>query len=94
MFSYMMNRAKGLACFALLFVLPEAFARLTNQILPEFFQDPISEPRAYFAAEVHVTPNCPAQGISRVQARIEGPSSAPSSRRSSFVFVTFMNQQQ
>ncbi len=65
---------------------------LTNQVAPELFQNPISEPDAYFAAEIRVTPNLPRPGISRVQATVEAPSSAPSSRRSSFVFVTFMNQ--
>lgn len=65
---------------------------LTNQVAPELFQNPISRPDAYFAAEIRVTPNLPRPGISRVQATVEAPSSAPSSRRSSFVFVTFMNQ--
>ena len=65
---------------------------LTNRVVPELFQNPISEPDAYFAAEIRVTPNLPRPGISRVQATVEAPSSAPSSRRSSFVFVTFMNQ--
>lgn len=65
---------------------------LTNRVVPELFQNPISQPDAYFAAEIRVTPNLPRPGISRVQATVEAPSSAPSSRRSSFVFVTFMNQ--
>jgi len=65
---------------------------LTNEIAPGSFQNPISAPGAYFAAEVRVTPNFPYPGISRVQATVEAPSSAPSSRRSSFVFVTLMNQ--
>ena len=65
---------------------------LTNRVVPELFQNPISEPDAYFAAEIRVTPNLPRPGISRVQATVEAPSRAPSSRRSSFVFVTFMNQ--
>jgi uncharacterized protein (TIGR02598 family) len=65
---------------------------LTNHVAPESFQNPISEPGAYFAAEVRVTPNLPRPGISRVQAIVEAPSSAPSARRASFVFVTFMSQ--
>lgn len=64
---------------------------LTNQVAPESFQNPITEPGAYFAAEIRVTPNLPRPGISRVQATVEAPSGAPSSRRSRFVFVTFMS---
>ena len=65
---------------------------LTNGIAPDAFQNPISAHGAYFAAEVRVTPDFPYPGISRVQATVEAPSSAPSSRRSRFVFVTLMNQ--
>jgi type II secretory pathway pseudopilin PulG len=65
---------------------------LTNDIAPDAFQNPISAPSAYFAAEVRVTPDFPSPGISRVQATVEAPSSAPSSKRSRFVFVTLMNQ--
>jgi hypothetical protein len=65
---------------------------LTNQIAPEFFQNPTAEAGAYFVAEIRVTPNYPRPGISRVQATVDAPASAPPSRRSSFVFVTFMNQ--
>ena len=65
---------------------------LTNQVAPEAFQDAITSTGAYFAAEVRLTPNLPRLGISRVQATIEAPSSAPSSKRSSFVFVTYMSQ--
>jgi type II secretory pathway pseudopilin PulG len=64
---------------------------LTNDIAPDAFQNPILAPSAYFAAEIRVTPDFPRPGISRVQATIEAPSSAPSSKRSRFVFVTFMN---
>ena len=64
---------------------------LTNDIAPDAFQGPIAAPGAYFAAEIRVTPDFPSPGISRVQATVEAPSSAPSSRRSSFVFVTLMN---
>ncbi|HEY5814486.1 MAG TPA: hypothetical protein VIT23_17755, partial [Terrimicrobiaceae bacterium] len=67
---------------------------LTNQIAPESFPSSISAPKALFAAEVRVTPNYPWPGISRVQAKIETPSDAPSSKRSSFLFVTFMNPRQ
>jgi uncharacterized protein (TIGR02598 family) len=66
---------------------------LTNTVAPETFQHSISAPAAYFAAEVRVTPNFPSPGIARVQANVEAPSSAPSSRRSKFVFVTLMNQE-
>ncbi len=65
---------------------------LTNGIAPDAFQNPISAQGAYFAAEVRVTPDSPYPGISQVQATVEAPSSAPSSRRSRFVFVTLMNQ--
>ena len=65
---------------------------LTNGIAPDAFQDPISAQGAYFAAEVRVTPDFPCPGISRVEATVEAPSSASSSRRSRFVFVTLMNQ--
>jgi type II secretory pathway pseudopilin PulG len=65
---------------------------LTNGIPPGAFQNPISAPSAHFAAEVRVTPDFPSPGISRVQTTVEAPSSAPSSRRSKFVFVTLMNQ--
>jgi type II secretory pathway pseudopilin PulG len=75
-----------------LLVYDEQGEGLTNRVAPELFQNPISHPDAYFAAEIRVTPNLPRPGISRVQATVEAPSSAPSSRRSSFVFVTFMNQ--
>ncbi len=65
---------------------------LANQIPAESFTNSIDEPDAYFAAEVRVTPNFPRPGISRVQTIVEAPSGAPSARRSSFVFVTFMSQ--
>jgi type II secretory pathway pseudopilin PulG len=65
---------------------------LTNDIAAGAFQNPISAPAAYFAAEVHVTPDFPSLGISRVQATVEAPASAPSSRRSRLVFVTLMRQ--
>jgi hypothetical protein len=65
---------------------------LTNAISPGEFRNPISAPEAYFAAEVRVTPDFPSPGTTRVQATIEAPSSAPSPRRSNFVFVTLMNQ--
>jgi type II secretory pathway pseudopilin PulG len=65
---------------------------LPNQLAPESFPNPLNEPGAYFATEVRVTPNLPRPGISRVQTTVEAPSSAPSSRRSSFVFVTYISQ--
>jgi type II secretory pathway pseudopilin PulG len=65
---------------------------LTNDIAAGAFQNPISAPAAYFAAEVRVTPDFPYLGISRVQATVEAPASAPSSRRSRLVFVTLMRQ--
>jgi type II secretory pathway pseudopilin PulG len=64
---------------------------LTNEVSPEAFPNPISAPGAYFVAEVRLTPDSPSPGISRVQATVEAPSSAPSARRSRFVFVTLMN---
>lgn len=65
---------------------------LTNDIAAGAFQNPISAPAAHFAAEVRVTPDFPSLGISRVQATVEAPASAPSSRRSRLVFVTLMRQ--
>jgi hypothetical protein len=65
---------------------------LTNEVSAGAFAKPTSVPDAHFAAEVRVTPNTPSPGISRVQATVEAPSSAPSARRSRFVFVTLMNQ--
>jgi uncharacterized protein (TIGR02598 family) len=65
---------------------------MTNQVVPEAFQNAITEAGAYFAAEVRVTPNFPLSGISRVQAAVEAPARAPSPRRSSFLFVTYMSQ--
>jgi uncharacterized protein (TIGR02598 family) len=65
---------------------------LTNQVAPGSFTNSIDEPGPYFAAEVRVTPNFPRPGISRVQTTVEAPSRAPSARRSSFIFVTFMSE--
>ena len=65
---------------------------LTNDIAAGAFQNPISAAAAHFAAEVRVTPDFPYLGISRVQATVEAPASAPSSRRSRLVFVTLMRQ--
>ena len=65
---------------------------LTHDISPEAFQSPIPAPGAYFAAEIRVTPDPSRPAISRVQATVEAPASAPSSRRSRFVFVTLMTQ--
>ncbi|HET9522759.1 MAG TPA: hypothetical protein VFO90_00925 [Terrimicrobiaceae bacterium] len=65
---------------------------LTNEVSAGAFLNPIHAPGAYFAAEVRVVPNSPSPGISSVQATVEAPSSAPSLRRSRFVFVTLMNQ--
>ena len=65
---------------------------LTHDIAPDAFQTPIPAPGAYFAAEIRVTPDLTRPGISRVQATVEAPSSAPSSKRSRFVFVTLMTQ--
>lgn len=66
---------------------------LTNELAPAEFQNPISAPNAYFATELRVTPDFPIAGISRVQATVEAPANAPSSRRSRFVFVTLIKQQ-
>jgi type II secretory pathway pseudopilin PulG len=65
---------------------------LTNEVAPGAFPNPISLAGAYFAAEVRIAPDSPSPGISRVQATVEAPSSAPSSRRSRFVFVTLLIQ--
>jgi hypothetical protein len=64
---------------------------LTHDIAPDAFPRPITAPGSYFAAEIRVTPDL-TRPISRVQATVEAPSSAPSSRRSRFVFVTLMTQ--
>jgi type II secretory pathway pseudopilin PulG len=65
---------------------------LTSDIAPGAFQNPIPAQAAYFAAEIRVTPDFPYRGISRVQATVEAPAGAPSSKRSRFVFVTLMGQ--
>jgi hypothetical protein len=66
---------------------------LTNQLAPGDFTRSINDPEeAYFVAEVRVTADFPHPGISRVQTTVEAPSQAPPSKRSSFVFVTFMSQ--
>jgi type II secretory pathway pseudopilin PulG len=63
---------------------------MTNQVAVQDFSDGINAPNAYFVAEVRLTPDFPRPGIAHVQAIIEAPASAPSSRRLSFVFVTYM----
>jgi hypothetical protein len=65
---------------------------ITNEVAAEAIQGAINAGEAYFAAEVRLTPNFPRHGISRLEASVEAPASAPSSRRSRFVFVTYMNQ--
>jgi hypothetical protein len=65
---------------------------MTNEIAAQDFANGITTAGAYFAAELRLTPNFPRPGISRVQAAVEAPASAPSSRRSRFVFVTYMSQ--
>lgn len=65
---------------------------LTNEVAGEAFQGAIDAAEAYFVAELRLTPNFPRPGTSRVQATVEAPASAPPSRRSRFVFVTYMNQ--
>jgi hypothetical protein len=65
---------------------------ITNEVAAEAIQGAINAAEAYFAAEVRLTPNFPRHGISRLEASVEAPASAPSSRRSRFVFVTYMNQ--
>jgi uncharacterized protein (TIGR02598 family) len=61
---------------------------MTNQD----FGHGITATGAYFIAEVRLTPNFPRPGIAHVQAIVEAPASAPSTRRCSFAFVTYMNQ--
>ena len=65
---------------------------MTNEVAAQDFEKEITAASAYFAAEVCLTPNFPRPGISRVQATVEAPASAPSSRRSRFVFVTYISQ--
>jgi hypothetical protein len=65
---------------------------MTNQVASQDFEEAITTADAYFVAEVRLTPDCPRPGISRVQATIEAPASAPSPRRSRFVFVSYMSQ--
>ena len=65
---------------------------MTNQVAAEDFGNGITAADAYFVAEVRLTPNYPRPGISRVQATVEAPASAPSPRRSRFVFVSYMSQ--
>jgi uncharacterized protein (TIGR02598 family) len=65
---------------------------MTNQVAAQNFYDGITAPNAYLVAEVRLTPDFPRPGIAHVQAIIEMPASAPSSRRASSVFVTYMNQ--
>ena len=65
---------------------------MTNEVAAQDFANGITAAGAYFAAEVSLTANFPRPGISRVQATVEAPASAPFPRRSKFVFVTYMSQ--
>jgi hypothetical protein len=65
---------------------------MTNQVAAQDFGNGITATAAYFVAEVRLTPNFPGPGVAHVQAIVEAPASAPSSRRSRFAFVTYMNQ--
>ena len=65
---------------------------MTNEVAAQDFGNAIIGSGSYFAAEVRLTPNSPRPGISCVQTTVEAPASAPSSRRSKFVFVTYMSQ--
>ena len=65
---------------------------MTNEVPAEAFQSGINAAEAYFAAEVRLTPSFPQPGVSRLETSVEAPASAPSSRRSRFVFVTYMSQ--
>jgi hypothetical protein len=62
---------------------------LPAEMKPEEFDPPLSG-AAHFVAEVRVTPDFPSEGVSHVQATVEAPAHAPSSRRSRYVFVTLM----
>jgi uncharacterized protein (TIGR02598 family) len=64
---------------------------MTNEVAAAAFDNRIAAGGAYFAAKVDLIPS-PKSGMSCVQVTIEAPASAPSSRRSRFVFVTFMSQ--
>jgi uncharacterized protein (TIGR02598 family) len=65
---------------------------MTNEVAAAAFDNRIAAGGAYFAAKVDLIPDSPKSGMSCVQVTIEAPASAPSSRRSRFVFVTFMSQ--
>jgi Tfp pilus assembly protein PilV len=65
---------------------------MTNEVAAQDFANGIAAAGAYFAAEVSLTANFPWRGISRLQATIEAPASAPSARRFRFVFVTYVAQ--
>lgn len=51
-----------------------------------------STPEALFLADVVVTPNTPVSGISHVQTTVQTPAAAAATNRSSYTFVTLMNQ--
>ena len=65
---------------------------LTDSVDPAAFTNALTLPDAAYLAQVVITPDQPAAGLSRVQARIEAPPNAPSANRSRYTFVTVMSQ--
>ncbi len=61
----------------------------TDQITTSAFAS--SVPDAAFLASIVVDTNTGVSNLSRVQATIEAPASAPSTNRSKYTFVTLMN---
>lgn len=47
---------------------------------------------AAYLASVQLSPDTPTNGICRIQATVETPAAAPSSRRQKYVFVSLLNQ--
>ncbi len=65
---------------------------LTDNVQADSFANALNLPDAAYLAQVVVTPDVPAAGLSRVQARIEAPPGAPSTNRSRYTFVTVLSQ--
>jgi uncharacterized protein (TIGR02598 family) len=89
------SRISGLdlsSSFSSVLLYDEQGEGMTNEVAAQDFASGITAAGVYFATEVSLTANLPRPGISRLQATVEAPASAPSSRRSRFVFVTYMSQ--
>ena len=78
--------------FSVVLLYDEQGEGMTNEAATAAFDNRITAAGAYFAAKVDLNPNFPRSGMSCVQVTIEAPASAPSSRRSRFIFVTYMSQ--